>query len=192
MKNILALSFVLGSTLFSTVCLANTERKSNISYSMPAVEVGFKWSSASLTNADSTNQVIGFEVGGSAVFNIGDNFGIKTGLFYNERPFQSVIAGTTVTGKLTYFDVPVLLMFKFEDYAGIYLGPSLSLKLSDQLSPGNLTKINSVVVPLTFGAQFKFAPNLGADIYFETVPGNMSNEVSNSRAVGLNLMIAFD
>ncbi len=192
MKNILALVLILGSTLISTVCVANTEHKSSISYSMPAVEVGFKWGSASFTGADSTNQVIGYEVGGSTVFNINDNFGIKTGLFYNERPFQSVFSGATVTGKLTYFDIPVMLMFKFEDYAGIYIGPSLSLKLSDQLSTGSLTKINSSVIPLTIGAQFKFAPNLGADIYFETVPGNLSNEVSNSRAVGVNLMIAFD
>ena len=192
MKNILASVFVLGSAFISTLCFANTEHKSNISYSMPAIEVGFKWGSATYSGADTTNQVIGFEVGGSTVFNVGDNFGIKTGLFYNERPFQSVASGTTYTGKLTYFDVPVLLMFKFEDYAGIYLGPSLSLKLSDQLSPGNLTKINSSVIALTFGAQFKFAPNLGANIYFETVPGNLSNEVSNTRAVGVNLMIAFD
>ena len=192
MKNILVLSFVLGSTLFSTFCFANTEHKSNISYSMPAAEVGFKWGSASLINADSTNQVIGFEVGGSAVFNIGENFGIKTGLFYNERPFQSVIAGTTVTGKLTYFDVPVLLMFKFEDYAGVYVGPAMSLKLSDEASPGKLSNIKGNVVPVIVGAQFKFAPNFGANIYFESVSGEIADGISNSRAVGANLMITFD
>jgi len=142
MKNILALVLIISSTLTTAASFANTEHKSNISYSMPAIEVGFKWGSASFINADSTNQVVGFVVGGSTVFNIGDNFGVKTGLFYNERSFQSVVSGTTITGKLTYFDVPVFLMFKFEDYAGIYIGPSLSLKLSDQLSPGNLTERN--------------------------------------------------
>ena len=192
MKNIWALSLVLvTSTVF-----ANTERKSNMSYSMPAIEVGFKWASADIKNADSNKQVIGYQVGGSTVFDISGNFGIKTGLFYNERPFESNMPGffgtSTFKGKITYFDIPVLLMFKFEDYAGVYVGPAMSLKLSDEATGGKLANIKGSVVPIIVGAQFKFAPNLGANIYFESVSGEIADTVSNSRAVGANLMITFD
>ena len=178
--------------LVSTTVLANTERKSSMSYSMPAIEAGFKWASADFKNADSNKQVLGYQVGGSAVFDIAGNFGIKTGLFYNERPFESNFGSGTFKGKITYFDIPVLLMFKFEDYAGVYVGSAMSLKLSDESSPGKLTNIKGNVVPIIVGAQFKFAPNLGANIYFESVSGEIADNVSNARAVGANLMITFD
>lgn len=188
MKSFWALSLLL----ISSSVFANTERKSSMSYSMPAIEVGFKWASADVKNADSNKQVIGYQVGGSAVFDIAGNFGIKTGLFYNERPFESTFGSSTLKGKITYFDIPVLLMFKFEDYAGVYVGPAMSLKLSDEVSPGKLTNIKGNVVPLMVGAQFKFAPNFGANIYFESVSGEIADNISNSRAVGANLMITFD
>lgn len=192
MKTIWALSLVL----ISTTVFANTERKSSLSLTMPAIEGGFRWASADVKNADSNKQVIGFQIGGSAVLDIAGNFGIKTGLFYNERPFEStmpaVLGSTTFKGKITYFDIPVLLMFKFEDYAGVYVGPAMSLKLSDEASPTKLSNIKGNVVPIIVGAQFKFAPNLGANIYFESVSGEIADDVSNARSVGANLMITFD
>lgn len=188
MKNFLVFAVMTAAA----TCFANTEHKSDISYSMPAIEVGFKWGSADFAQSDSNKQVIGFEVGGSAVFNISNSIGIKTGLFYNERPFQSSFGTVDQKGKITYFDVPVLLMFKFEDYAGIYIGPSLSMKLSDESSPLKLIGIKGSVTPITVGAQFKFAPNFGANIYFESVSGEIAQDVSNARAVGANLLITFD
>lgn len=183
---------VLVLFFISSISFANTERTSNLSYSMAAIEVGFKWGSAELKNADSNKQVIGYQVGGSVVIDVANNFGIKTGLFYNQRPFQSSYGVIDNTGKISYFDIPVFVMYKFEDYAGIYIGPSVSLKLSDEFTPGKLSNIKGMVMPLTLGAQFKFAPNLGAGIYFETVPGDIADNVSNTRAVGANLLITFD
>ncbi|MEQ1666237.1 MAG: hypothetical protein ABL927_12775 [Bdellovibrionales bacterium] len=114
-------------------------------------------------------------------------------MFYSERPFKSELsAASTVSGKISYFEVPVLLMFKFEDFAGVYVGPSFGVKLGDELKPGNLTDVKSLVIPLTFGAQFKFTPALGANVFFETVPGDLAKDLSNSRAVGVNLLIALD
>jgi hypothetical protein len=184
---------VLGLVLASTTVFAQSRTSPNVSYSMAGVEGGFKWSSADQTGSDSTKQVIGYTVGGSAVFNIAPSFGIKTGLFYNERPFSSTypIIGD-VKGKITYFDVPVLLMFKFEDYAGIYIGPSLSMKLSDEVNVGKLDSVKGMVVPLTVGAQFKFAPNFGVNIYFESVSGEIATGIKNTRAVGANLLVTFD
>ena len=191
MKHLIALLLIA----FSSNTFANTERKSSFSYSMPSLEVGFRWASANIVGADSNKQVLGFEVGGSTVFNLNETFGIRTGLFYVERPFESstILSTSNIKGKLTYFDIPVHLMFKLEDYAGIYLGPSVSFKLSDDINNGlKLDKIKTSVIPLTFGAQFKFAPNFGLNIYFESVSGELAQGLENSRAVGANLMIAFD
>ncbi|MFZ3229069.1 MAG: outer membrane beta-barrel protein [Pseudobdellovibrio sp.] len=189
MKKLIALFIIL----VSTSVFAQGSNSPNISYSMAGLEVGFKWAGADITGTDSSKQVLGFLVGGSAVFNFAPSFGLKTGLFYNERPFEATTAGAVNTkGKITYFDVPVLLMFKFEDYAGVYFGPSISMKMSDEISPGKLTDIKGMVVPITVGAQFKFAPNLGMNIYFESVSGDLALGVKNSRAVGASLLVTFD
>jgi hypothetical protein len=185
MKKLLAL-FVL---FLSTNAFAQ-KASSGFSYSMPSVELGFKWNSASLNGSTSDKQVIGYQLGISTVANISNSFGVRTGLFYSERPFEAVYTQTTSKGKITYFEVPVQLMFKIEDYAGIYVGPSIAVKLGSE--PNSLTDVKSMVLPLTFGAAFKFLPNFGANVFFETVSGDLSNGVSNSRAVGVNLLISLD
>ena len=179
----------------ATIAFANTEGKSNISYSMAGLEAGFKWSSMDADSAGSDKQSIGYQIGASGTFDIATNFAIKSGLFYNERPFKvsdTVVVGSDITGKITYFDIPVLLMFKFEDYAGVYFGPSISIKMSDEISVGSLTNIKDTVVPLTIGGQFKFAPNLGVNVFFEAVSGQLADGLKNSRAVGANLLVTFD
>ena len=187
-KNLIKLSLVLSAIFFAQATFASA------AYSMPAVEGGFRWSSAELDQASSNKQEIGFQVGGSVVIDFATNFGLKTGLFYVERPFRSDYSATSteVKGKVSYFDVPAFVMFKLEDYAGIYAGPSLSFKLGDEITPGTMTDIKGMIVPITLGAQFKFASNLGANIFFETVPGEIAQGIKNSRAVGASLLVTFD
>ncbi|MEQ1723672.1 MAG: outer membrane beta-barrel protein [Pseudobdellovibrio sp.] len=185
MKKIFAL-FVL---VLSTTAFAQ-KASSGFSYSMPAVEVGFKWNSASISASTSDKQVIGYQLGISTVANVSDTFGVRTGLFYSERPFEATVATVTSTGKITYFEVPVQLMFKIEDYAGVYVGPSIAVKLSSE--PSGLTDVKSMILPLTFGAAFKFLPNFGANVFFETASVDLASGVSNSRAVGVNLLISLD
>lgn len=159
-------------------------------YSMPALEVGFKSNTVSIQNSTSNTQVTGFQLGVSGVLNFNEKFGLKTGLFYTERPFKSEFSGLTVDGKVTYAEIPAFLMYKIEDYAGVYAGPSLGIKMSDEGNPA-LTSVKSMVVPLTIGAQFKFLPNMGLNFFFEGA-GELATGVENSRAVGVNLMFTLD
>lgn len=186
MKKIIALSLIVLSSV------AFAQGKPNVSYSMPAVEVGFKWNSMDVTGASSNKQAIGFQLGVSTVFDFTPTLGLKTGLFYSERPFEFDSLGVNYKGKVTYFEVPAFFMFKFEEYAGVYVGPSLAIKMGSEKSPGTINDVNGMIVPITFGAQFKFLPNLGINVFFETVPGEVAKGVKNSRAVGANLLIAFD
>jgi hypothetical protein len=186
MKKLLACFAVLFLSTFSTLAFAE------VSYSMPALEVGFKWNSMDLNNATSTKQVVGLQVGGSVVINFATQFGLRTGLFYSERPFKSDFNGTEASGKITYADIPVHFMFKLEDYAGIYLGPSISTKIGDESTVGSITGVKSMITPITFGAQFKFAPNYGLNIFFETVSSNLANNISASRGIGANFVLAFE
>lgn len=179
-------------TLLSTTVFAQKDSP-HISYSMPALELGIRWSSADAPPGYSSKQALGFQIGGSTVFNFAPSFGLKTGLFYTERPFAFDTSGTEYKGKITYFDVPVLFMFKFEEYAGVYAGPTFAVKLGDENNSGTaLTGIKGTIIPITVGAQFKFTSALGMNIYFETIGGESADNLKNTRAVGANLMIAFD
>ena len=161
-------------------------------YSMAGIEVGFKSNTASLNGSSSDKQETGFQLGLSGVFNISEKIGLKSGLFYSERPFSGEVGATNTKGKVTYFEVPALLVFKFEDYAGAYVGPTLAIKMGDEVTPGALSGVKSILVPITFGAQFKFLPNIGANFFFETVPGEIATGIENSRAVGVNLLFTLD
>ena len=175
----------LVSVLF--LCLSSISM-AEVSYSMPALEAGFKWNSMDTDPSSSSKQSLSIQLGGSTVFNFNEQMGLRTGLFYSERTFKF----DTVDGKLTYADIPIHFMFKFEDYAGVYLGPSLSMKISDQVSTGTLTDVKSMIIPFTVGAQFKFLPNLGLNLFFETVPSDLAQGLKNSRGIGLNVLFAFD
>ena len=181
---------LLLSVLLSVSAWAQKKNSPPLSYSMPAVEGGFKWNSGSLRGSSSDRQKLGFQVGVSAVIDLNEKFGIKSGLFYSERPFESVdTVGTVIQNKLNYFEVPVFLMYKLEDYAGVYVGPSLGVKLSSDYA---ITGVKDIVVPITFGAQFKFMPNLGLNVFFETVPGELATGLENAHAVGVNLLFTLD
>lgn len=190
LKVIFALAVSVG---YTNISLA--QAKPNIAYSMPAVEFGFKWNSVDVTGAQSNKQDIGFQLGASAVFDFAPSFGLKTGLFYSERPFKFELGSpaTEIKGKMTYFEVPAFFMFKFEDYAGVYFGPTLAMKLGDEITSGStLIDVKGMIIPLTLGAQFKFLPNFGINIFFETIPGDIAKDLKNSRAVGANLLLTFD
>lgn len=186
--------FTAATVIFSMVSVAHAE----VAYSMPALEIGIKMNTMDGVGATSNKQAQGFQGGGSIVFDFGDSgFGLKTGLMYSERPFKFETTGVTSEGKLTYFDIPLHVMFKFEDYAGIFLGPSFSTKLGDEceVTGGGtctLTNIKSSLMPITFGAQFKVAANFGLSLFFETTSGKISEELKDSRAVGANLLFVFD
>ena len=189
--------FTAATVIFSMVSVAHAE----VAYSMPALEIGIKMNTMDGDNATSNKQAQGFQGGGSMVFDFGDSgFGLKTGLMYSERPFKIENGTTTSEGKITYFDIPLHVMFKFEDYAGIFLGPSFSTKLGDECEATvagvgatcNLTNVKSSIMPITFGAQFKVAANFGLSLFFETASGEIAQGIKDSRAVGANLLFVFD
>jgi len=179
------------------VCLAATLSLStafaDVSYSMPSLEGGFKWNSMDVDNSTANKQSMGWQFGGSTVINFNEDFGLRTGLFYSERTFKAEIANQEFSGKITYADIPLHFMFKLEDYAGIYIGPSISTKIGHEVSGGApMTGVQSMITPITFGAAFKFQENMGINIFFETIGSKLADGVTASRGIGANFMFTFN
>jgi Outer membrane protein beta-barrel domain len=173
--------------------LSLTTAFAEVSYSMPSIEGGFKWNSMDGDGSAANKQALGLQFGGSTVINFNEGFGLRTGLFYSERPFKfGTVGSSDITGKITYADIPLHIMFKLEDYAGIYLGPSIATKIGDEVSVGSLTGVNSMITPITFGAAFKFQENMGLNIFFETIGSKLADGITASRGIGANFMFTFN
>ena len=192
---------ILRAVFLVSMVLISSHALAQIPYSMPAIEFGVKSNSVDHELAVSNRQTNGYQGGLSVVINLSNDaeadFGIRTGLFYSERPFKNELSnGLTIQGKITYVEFPVQLMFKFEDYAGVYLGPTYSSQLGDDcegLGCGmGLTEIKSTLIPVTFGAEFKIFSHVGLNLFFENISGGIAQSLKNSRAIGLNLMIITD
>ncbi|MNT93781.1 hypothetical protein D3C72_2353360 [compost metagenome] len=83
-------------------------------------------------------------------------------------------------------------MYKFEEGAGVYGGVSLAMNLDSSADLGDPDDVTSPLIPLIFGAFFKFHPNFGVNVYYEMASGKVADGLENYRAVGANLMVTFD
>ncbi|AHZ85925.1 hypothetical protein Bb109J_c0266 [Bdellovibrio bacteriovorus] len=182
----LALTVMAALGMMSSVAMAD------IDYGL---EVGIRQQSGEVdSNLASVKSQMGFQFGATAHFPISGAWHMRTGLLYTQRP---VIVETDATGdenkiSMNYLDVPVALMYKFEEYAGVFAGVSLGLNLDSDAEVGKVNDVKSPLTPIIFGASFKFAPQLGATLYYETASGDAADGLKNYRAVGANLQITFD
>jgi hypothetical protein len=122
---------------------------------------------------------------------------VRSGLLYVQQNYNLSFGNAGGNINLSYFQVPVDVLVKFSDYGGVFVGAAADLNLSNSCSvPGygscSVQGVNSLPIALEFGGSFKFAPNLGAELYYQQITGNVVTALKNERAVALNFMITFD
>jgi hypothetical protein len=157
------------------------------------LEVGIRQQSGDSDTAGvSTDAENGIQFGGFAHFQLVNNLHLRTGMLYTERPLTVKSGSSENKVKLTYLDVPLALMYKFEEGAGVYGGVSLAMKLDASSDGADPADVTSPLIPIIFGAFFKFHPNFGVNIYYEMASGKVADGLENYRAVGANLMVTFD
>ena len=161
------------------------------------IEAGIRQQSGDSDSANlSARSQMGFQFGGVGAFQINGPVYFRTGLLYTQRPlvFHDNVSGIDQKISMNYLDVPLTAMYKFEDYAGIFAGVSLAFNLdaSCDTCSTKIQGVKSIYVPILIGATFKFAPQLGATLYFESGSGEVATGLKNYKAVGANLLISFD
>lgn len=164
------------------------------------LEVGFRQQSAASPTGSTANSQNGAQIGLSSSFALGGPLGLRVGYIYTQRPvaYKDDQTGDVVKVGLNYFDIPVALAYRFEDFASVFAGISLGLNLDSSCS-GTGCKVQDVtglVTPFQLGASFKFAPQLGATVFYEMLSGDVASlngtKLNGYKAVGVNLMITFD
>ena len=187
MKKIV-LVLVTVSSFFSSAAFAD------LTY---AIEAGIRQQSGDTdVTGYSTKSQMGFQFGASAVFPISGPWNLRTGMLYTQRPLvlENDTTSEEIKVSMNYLDVPLQVMYKFEDYAGVFIGTSLAFNIdnsSDNKTAFKTSDVETPFLPIVFGASFKFAPQLGATLYFES-GSSIAKDLSNYRAVGANLLVTFD
>ena len=163
-----------------------------------AVMVGFKQNSVvSTVDGYTATAKVGYLLGGVAVFPMSDLVSIRSGFIYNQRNFNLETTGSKVEYAATYFDIPFTAFFKMSEFGGVFVGPVLAMNLTNECTNStgqscSATGTQSMLVPITIGGHFKFAPQMGGEFYFETAGGGVSDQAKAYKAVGLNFLITFE
>ena len=161
-----------------------------------AAAVGFRSNSADGAVAgQSVSSKSGIGAGVIGFFDMASQFQIRTGFLYNQRNVSIKDSGVEADLDLSYVDVPITGMYKFADYAGAFAGPVLALLASKdcKIAGGCSYNPEGMVLGFQFGASFKFAPQLGAEVYYEMLPSQYwKGALKNGRTVGVNLLFTFE
>jgi hypothetical protein len=173
-------AFLMGSSAFA--------------YSDFGVALGVRSNSAdAVTSGDSVDSATSFGAGVEGFFEMAPQFDIRAGFLYNQRKFSLTSGGVSNDITLSYIDIPVTAEYKFADYAGVFAGPVIGLLASKDKSGTWAKNPSSMVLAWQLGVTFKFAPQLGAEVYYEILPSKFADPyLENAKTVGANLLITFE
>ncbi len=172
-----------------------------------AIELGFRQQSGDTdlvttsganTNSWSTSSQNGIQGGATALIPFTEKLYLRTGLLYTQRPLivkDSSTPAIEYKFGINYLDLPLNLMYKFEDYGGLFAGIDLAMQFDSSCSASTTCKVDNIaspIMPIVIGAAFKFAPQFGGTLYFETMSGKVADNLKNYRALGFNLFITFE
>lgn len=164
-----------------------------------AAVAGFRSNSAdAVTSGVTINSKSGLGAGVLGFFDLAGALQGRMGFLYNQRNLSGKAGTTEFDVNLAYMDIPITAMYKFADYAGMFAGPVVSLLASKEVKSNvsgfELTNSpEGMNIGLQFGASFKFAPQLGAELYYESFPSAIWKDgIKNVRTVGVNLLFTFE
>lgn len=125
------------------------------------------------------------------------SFAARGGFIYNQRYVEiSPTAQGTVSIQFSYFDVPLTMGYQFSDLAMVFAGPVLAFNQAKDVSCTQSSTcaaldVKSMLIPWQFGVHFLFLPDMGAEISYEYVAGDLSQSVANMRSLAIGGFYTF-
>jgi hypothetical protein len=165
-----------------------------------AVSVGARTNSWDISpaGAGSGSGKTGLQAGVLGFIDIGTGLQFRSGFLYTQRLFTATASGFESEYNFSYFDVPLTIMYKFSDFGGVFGGGVLALNSGKSCSgTGCSTEgVKSSLVGFQFGASFKFAPQMGGELYYESIPGDIQSANGtagkDAKSVVANLLFTFE
>lgn len=189
MRQLLAIFLVMG---FSFSAMANDF----------AAVVGARtnsWDYAPTTTGVSATGKTGLQAGVLGYIDLASALQLRSGFLYTQRVFTITASGQDTDYTLTYFDIPLTLKYMFSEYGGVFFGPNIALNAGKSCS-GSATcsteGVKSSLVGLQVGASFKFAPQMGAELYYEMISGDIQaangSSGKDAKSIVANLLFTFE
>jgi hypothetical protein len=155
---------------------------------------------ASSSTLASVSGKLGYQAGVLGFIDLTGPLSFRSGFLYTQRNYTVTVASLDTDYKLAYFDIPVTLMYKFADYGGVFGGFVLANNATKECSTSGCSTdgVKSSLIGYQFGASFKFAPQMGAQFYYEMLPGNIQDSsglaygLKDGKSVVANFMFTFE
>ncbi|WP_413289733.1 outer membrane beta-barrel protein [Bdellovibrio sp. HCB337] len=181
---------------FQKSALLITATMTLVSFSASAqfmgIEVGIRQQTATAEAAGvKTSTEMAYQFGLVGAFPMTENLSFRSGFLYTQRPITAEQASVKTKYTFNYFDIPLTILWKLNDFGGVYGGVNMALAASADCDNCGVSVEKTGAMPLVIGGTFKFAPNFGVDVYFEAM-NKFNDDFKEGRAVGANLLITFD
>lgn len=184
--------FVFGALMLSSAAMAQDY---GLAIGIHQTTASVDTSSTGLNIQGSTQGLLGFDAGVLASFEMVKNAHFRTGLLYDQRPFEFKLAngGGNFTFNYAYLDVPVDAQYNFNDMFGVFGGLVVGIKASDSISaPSGLTATDQnmkALYPLVnAGVNMTFQDMFGFDLYYEAGIGNFADNEKNYSTFGFRFV----
>jgi hypothetical protein len=150
------------------------------------ITLGYRSDSATANSGAAIESKNNVMIGGVGLVDLGPQIVLRLGFNYTPRSF-GLVSGEA---KFTYIDIPVGILWKFSDYGGAFAGVNPSLMVSGSC-PGGCSGTANMPVGYQFGIQFKFAPQMGLAMYYESM-GALTQGIDSAKAVAVQFLYTFD
>lgn len=155
-----------------------------------AFAVGYRLNDGTATETSvSVDSKGGLILGGLSYIEYWSEVWIRTGFLYNERKF--ILEGSAIPqASVNYVDVPLNLVWRPDERGGIFIGPVLGLKASDECGPGDCDA-QAIITPVQLGGFVKMGPQLAVEAFYETLAGKLYSRIEDTTAVGVSVLVVF-
>ncbi len=139
----------------------------------------------------------GFYGGGIVNYPISNPVFLRTGFVFTSRNYKFENSGVSSDYSLNYIDIPVSLLFKLADQGGPFIGTNLGLNVSSSCKSSSsasceVKDVDTVILPVVLGVQFRFTPQIGMEAFYELGTSGYYKDVKSEKAAGAALLITFD
>lgn len=159
-----------------------------------AITAGPRFDNADVTTAGASIEArLSYQAGVLGFMELGGPHFIRGGFEFTTRAYGLKTAGiSTGESRFTNFDIPLTYLYRFSDYGGVLAGPVVSFNFSKDCPGGPCQGVNSTPIGLQIGASFKIAPQIGAEVYYETLTSKLADGIENPRAFVGQVYFSFD
>lgn len=121
------------------------------------------FNSTEFDSSASWDRELGFEGGMTAHFDVNSEFIFRTGAGFVQKNSSTTLFGTTTDIEFLYLEIPVTVLYYFNDMVGMIGGLNFDFKFTDDCSRAGsnctVTDPESLVFNLVLGAHIKFNEN---------------------------------